>query len=354
MFGIGKKLFTPVEDPEGIAIKVMPEEFYSKKGAMSKPISNEVKTVVSKAPAAPSAPSSPAAPSAPPVNKEIVPPIKQKKPTVIIVLIVVTVLLIIGAGYLFIQSLNVGKEKEVPPAAKEEPKQKEEPPSPVCGDGKCDEGETSSNCLSDCPLPPPPEPPPPVIPRIAPDTDGDGLTDIEEDIFGVGRDNLDTDNDGYRDGLEIINLYNPAGFAPQKIEETSLVKIYNNASYNFRVFYPESWLAKALDETDKEVMITSATGEFIQIIVEENKDNLPLLDWYLIKAPEVNPADVTTAKTKSGLLGVKSPDGLKAYFGHDNKIFAISYNIGTKTELNYKSIFEMIIRSFRIDSAASD
>lgn len=43
------------------------------------------------------------------------------------------------------------------------------------------------------------------------DTDGDGLTDVEEKGFGTDMNNEDTDGDGYLDGQEIDNGYNPLG-----------------------------------------------------------------------------------------------------------------------------------------------
>ena len=43
------------------------------------------------------------------------------------------------------------------------------------------------------------------------DTDEDGLTDTEEATYGTEIDNPDTDGDGYSDGSEVENGYNPAG-----------------------------------------------------------------------------------------------------------------------------------------------
>jgi len=39
-------------------------------------------------------------------------------------------------------------------------------------------------------------------PSVAVDTDGDGLTDAEEDALGSDPSNADTDGDGYSDGVE--------------------------------------------------------------------------------------------------------------------------------------------------------
>jgi hypothetical protein len=44
------------------------------------------------------------------------------------------------------------------------------------------------------------------------DSDGDGLTDIEElKIYGTDPQKADTDGDGFLDGDEVKNGYNPLG-----------------------------------------------------------------------------------------------------------------------------------------------
>ena len=60
------------------------------------------------------------------------------------------------------------------------------------------------------PQAPPANPQPPTAPAGEPDTDGDGLTDVEE-AFIIGTDfrNPDTDGDGLSDGVEIENRMNP-------------------------------------------------------------------------------------------------------------------------------------------------
>jgi len=320
------KPIMPTEEPP-VEIKVMPEQFYFKKVKIPKEGGTKSKTAL------------------------------------IIAMVIIVIGLMAVTAYLFVKSWEKEKAKPapapvvpptppvnvVPPvnAAPVNVPPVNVPPSPVCGNGTCETGESYTNCPADCPAPPSPPPLPAVLP-LATDTDNDGLTDVEESLFTTDFVNSDSDADGYRDGLEVINLYNPAGFAPHKIEETNLVKTYSNPTYNYTIFYPASWLARALDETNREVMFTSATGEFMQVIVEDNLDKIPLLDWYLEKAPGTNPAEIGAVITKAGLSGIKSPDGLTVYFGAEDKIFAISYNIGIKTELNYKSTFEMMYKSFKL------
>lgn len=46
---------------------------------------------------------------------------------------------------------------------------------------------------------------------VAKDTDGDGLTDIDEARYGTDLKNPDSDGDGYLDGAEVKSGYNPLG-----------------------------------------------------------------------------------------------------------------------------------------------
>ncbi|MBI5071693.1 hypothetical protein HZB93_02240 [Candidatus Falkowbacteria bacterium] len=280
------------------------------------------------------------------------------KSTLIIVMAIIVVVLLAGVAYLFTRSLtnkpqttpgpstNVNKvvnaPVNTPPVNVPANVPVNIPPAPICGDGVCESGENSVTCLADCPAPLPP--PPAVLPSSL-DTDNDGLTDVEESLFNTDKNNADTDGDSYSDSLELVNLYNPTGVAPQKIEETDLVKIYSNQIFKYSIFYPTSWSARALDATEREVLFTSTTGEFVQVIVDDNLSRQPLLDWYLAEAPG---AEYSNISTKSGLSGIQSSDGLNVYFASGDKIYVISYNVGIKTELNYKTTFLMMVKSFKL------
>ncbi len=276
------------------------------------------------------------------------------KSTLIIVMAIIVVILLAGAAYLFTQSLtnkpktaeepsvNVNKVVNAPPVSVPVNVPANIPPAPICGNGVCESGENSVTCLADCPAP---LPPPPAVLPLSLDTDNDGLTDVEESLFSTDINKTDTDEDSYPDTLELINLYNPAGLAPQKIEETNLVKIYNNQIFKYFIFYPTSWSARALDATEREVLFTSTTGEFVQVIVDDNINRQPLLDWYLAEAPGAIYSEIST---KGGLRGIQSSDGLNTYFASRDKIYVISYNVGVKTELNYKTTFLMMVKSFKL------
>lgn len=68
------------------------------------------------------------------------------------------------------------------------------------------------------------------------DTDSDGLTDVEEAIYGTDINDPDTDADGYTDGEEVAGGYNPLGEGKLTVYET-----YTNSEYGFSLDYPSTW-----------------------------------------------------------------------------------------------------------------
>ena len=58
---------------------------------------------------------------------------------------------------------------------------------------------------------------------------------------------------------------------------------------------------------------------------------------------------MTLAENKY-FTGVKSPDTLTLYLvpktGETDLIYIITYNIGTRTEMNFKTTFDMMVNSF--------
>ncbi len=180
------------------------------------------------------------------------------------------------------------------------------------------------------------------------DSDFDLLTDVEEGLWGTDPLNSDTDNDGYNDGIEIENLYNPlvAGSGTGKLIESDLVKVFTNSKYGYSIYYPKSWQVNNSDAS--QVSFISNTGEFIQVIVQENYAGFSSAkEWYLTQNPNVD-----KYKLKEILIGnwvgVRSPDELNVYLINNNYIYILTMNIGLKTELNYKTTFEMMLKSFQL------
>jgi len=274
---------------------------------------------------------------------------EKKKPTnfkkiLLIIGAVVVALIVIILGVLY----YIGSRKSAPAPLPVEP-QTNIPvaPSATVPENNPAPATTENTNINEQPA----EVTPPTIVKLSStlDSDNDGLTDKEEELFTTDLQKPDTDNDGYTDGQEVLNLYNPAGLAPVRIEDSGLVGKYDNPTYSYSILYPKKWLARALDDTNQEVIFTSDTGEFVQVVVQENPEQLVLLDWYRAQFPEQGESQIesVTNKTKD-LSGIKSPDGLTVYYSSDKYIYAISYNIGARNDLNFKTIFEMMYASFSL------
>lgn len=212
------------------------------------------------------------------------------------------------------------------------------------------------------PTPAIPEAPPSSAPDIfsirtygtAKDTDGDGLTDEEEVHFLTDAGKPDTDGDGYVDGLEIRNGYNASGIAPERLLDAGIAARYQNEAFGYSFLYPRAYLARALDDTETEVMVSPPSGgEFFEVIVEENQESLPIVAWYLARAPGARESDMAPFATRDNAAGIKSPDRLTAYIPWGTKVFVIAYHIGIVTEVHFLTTFEMMVNSFTLPVAAS-
>ncbi|MEA3398328.1 MAG: hypothetical protein U9R06_01130 [Patescibacteria group bacterium] len=179
--------------------------------------------------------------------------------------------------------------------------------------------------------------------KLAADRDGDGLADLEEILFDCNINSKDSDGDGYEDLAEILNLYNPAGGGSLMVNPN--IEKYINSSYNYYLYYPYVW--EIDDSKEDSVFLKQENNQFVQIIIQLNPEKVLLEDWYFDQTG-LTELNLEQKMYKKGWHAIKSKDGFTVYLtkpGSD-KIFVITYNIGTSEMVSYKSIFEMIIKSF--------
>ncbi len=203
----------------------------------------------------------------------------------------------------------------------------------------------SSNVASaTVPLPPPPPPETPRLPPAGLDTDSDGLTDLEEALFGTNPQNPDTDADGFLDGNEVFHLYNPNGRAPGTLLEAKLVAVVNSpAGWSMQV--PSSW--KVTQGNAGSATYDTGHGETFHVTIEEDPTRQAVLEWYLASHPDTPKSQILKFVTKKGYEGIEiiSDGSLTVYLPWEDKVFTMVYDMDGQTFINYRTTYSMMLNS---------
>jgi len=193
-------------------------------------------------------------------------------------------------------------------------------------------------------------PPPLLVPALPPsglDSDSDGLTDVEETLYGTDLHNPDTDGDGFLDGNEAFHLYNPAAKAPTRLLDSGLVREFS-APAGWSVYVPATWTTVLNTPDGSRATIDSARGETFVASIEDNTNQASLVDWYLAKYPGTDTATMRSIVTKGGLEGVLSADRLEASFLWGDKVFVLRYDTDGQSFVFFRTTYEMMLNSLKL------
>ena len=189
---------------------------------------------------------------------------------------------------------------------------------------------------------------PSLILGSAPDSDRDGLSGPEEELFKTDPQNSDTDGDVYFDGSEVYHLYNPVGKEPQKLIDSGLVKEFVNPVFNYRLYYPSSWAVGNVDENYRDMLFSALTGENIEVKVSGIEPGQTMADWFNVFAPTENINTLANYASVFKETGLRRADGLVFYFTRPNQIITAAYHPAVGENIaNYRSVIAMMAQSFR-------
>jgi len=199
-------------------------------------------------------------------------------------------------------------------------------------------------------LPPPPPPPPP--PGNDTDVDQDELTIEEEMLYGTDPDDDDTDNDGYLDGIELVNLYDPIS-SGEVLQNSGLVATFINSQFGYRLLYPSTWVAEGFAGDLGRLIIAadSESGDMINIVAEEYTGDLSIaerLEAIRLAFPEDYENIVTTTFGQADLAAWQTIDQQKLIYINDNYSFLISYSVPLGSDPSFATTFQMILNSFEL------
>lgn len=184
----------------------------------------------------------------------------------------------------------------------------------------------------------------------APDTDADQLTDEEEELFTIDSGIWDSDGDGYYDGQEVVNLYNPKGFAPVKIIDSGLVREYQSPLQGYSVYYPNPWLVAEVDSAGSDVVISAANGDFIEIRAVTKRPDESFAGWFTRTTAGANEnfQDLVTIRNRFNVELYERRDHLVAYHPTESLVFVLVYHPSQSGPLSYRRTMIMVIQSFHI------
>lgn len=202
----------------------------------------------------------------------------------------------------------------------------------------------SNEAAASVPQAPPPPPESPKLPPAGLDTDSDGLTDLEEGLFGTDNRTPDADGDGFLDGNEVYNLYNPNGKAPAKLENSNQVKKIEG-SIGWQMLIPASWTTQDAAADGSRITIVTGHGETFKLAVEDNPNKQTVVEWYLAHHPEAQRDQILKYKSKHGYEGIIGADQLTTFVPWGDKIFTFTYDLDGQSFINYRTTYYMMMNS---------
>lgn len=175
------------------------------------------------------------------------------------------------------------------------------------------------------------------------DADGDGLTAAEEKLFKTSPVASDTDADGYKDAVEIQNLFSPINSGAITLEAAGLVSHYTHATLGYSLYYPSIWAVSIPSGNQQQALVTSDTGEDFTIEVFDNTDHLTSWDWYTKKVSSDFNKNNVTFVTIAGHEAVKTKDGLTVYLATKDHMYVFTYDLNGVSTVNYPNVFNLLL-----------
>jgi len=202
----------------------------------------------------------------------------------------------------------------------------------------------SNEVMASVPQLPPPAPEAPKLPPAGLDSDSDGLTDLEEALYGTENRTPDADADGFLDGNEVYNLYNPAGKAPAKLENSNQVKKIDG-SIGWSMLIPAAWTTRDASADGGRITIVTGHGEVFKLVVNDNPNKQTVLEWYLANNPGAQREQILKYRSKHGYEGIIGADQLTTFIPWGDKIFSFAYDLDGQSFINYRTTYYMMLNS---------
>lgn len=185
--------------------------------------------------------------------------------------------------------------------------------------------------------------------KPAEDRDQDNLTDAEEDLLGSGKDSVDSDADGYSDGEEIVNLYNPAG--KNKLIDNPALTTYSKTELGvYTMVYTNKWTISFKEESAGGIITFTGPGNQAFSLVVMNNAKRESIDTYYERLTGETAIDPSQRRQTDDWSGIMTKDSMTVYLTDNQKtrFFSLTYLPGDDNTLLYPHLFEAVVKSLVI------
>ncbi len=211
------------------------------------------------------------------------------------------------------------------------------------------------------PVAPPPSSAPVVSPkpfegepRPGKDTDSDGLSDVEEQMFGSMPRLPDTDVDGFLDGNEVFHGYAPASLDPTTLLDLGMVRSTTDSSvFPIRFLLPTNW-SMTSDPARGVLTVTVYSSESVLLRFRQKATKEQgLAAWLSATEDTVSVAStVQYGKTKRVMFPfATSRDQRTAYVDLGEVVLEATYRLQGKETVEYLQTFQMLVGSLERPTA---
>jgi hypothetical protein len=180
-------------------------------------------------------------------------------------------------------------------------------------------------------------PPTPVVTE-GKDSDLDQLTDMEEPYYNADMTKSDTNGNGYLDGTEVTNLYDPS-VKGNPMDKATFISHPLWGGLTFLLPKPWSILSVNGQPNQARIATGSATRIGIEWILNPEKKSFDgLLAGLGIDASHA-------IHTKRGYEARQTSDGLTTYIAIGDKVLKVTYDLNGDTSYDYRTSYAMIVES---------
>ena len=178
---------------------------------------------------------------------------------------------------------------------------------------------------------------------ISADTDGDGLTDAEEDVFGTSRVLADSDGDTFSDGSEVANGYDPSVTNGKLMDSRYLTTVDVDSAW--RLFFPTSWVLTSDTVLLGDFIIETATEDTIQVHLDQKPRIMAFEDWFASNNPGMDFTALAQGTAESGDLYWMTSDGKTAYATDGASIIRLRLMSNGSGKIDFPAVFKLISKT---------